>query len=326
MNRQPTVLVVDSHLDDIALALQTIRNEGYEVVTASDGEQALEFVKRTIPDVILLDVAIPGLGGLFLCRKLKSVKGLGEVPVIFITSSSTPEDVGACFEAGGNDYVAKPVNRTELLARVRTHLELREATMELARLRQTPLDISPLTKLPGSNPVAWTIQDALDQQAEATVIYCDLDDFKAYNERYGYYQGDRVLKFVGEVLEKAVQTTCRSEGFVGHIGGDDFVLVVASDHAEALGKEIVRRFDEGIESFYQKRDREKGGIMTADRRGRVSHFPFMTISMAGVPLVHHDFKLFLEVSVVGASAMQMAKSTPGSNLFLDRRKLKSMTP
>lgn len=324
MNRQPTILVIDSNPDEITISLQALRNEGYVVITAGENEQALDIVKRMIPDLILLDVVMPGLGGLFLCRKLKSYQSLGDVPVIFITPSSAPEDVGPCFEAGGSDYVAKPVNRTELLARVRTHLEFREALMDLDRLRQTPLDISPLTQLPGRNPITWTIQDALDKKLEATVVFCDLDGFRAYNQRYGYDQGDRVLKFVAQVLEESVHSACRSEGFAGHLAGDNFTLIVASDQAEQLGEEIIRRFDAGIPTYYQKNDVEKGGILTADRRGRVHLFPFLTISMAGVPLMQHDFKLFQEVFEACDTAMQKAKSTSGSTLFVDRRKLKSI--
>ncbi len=325
MNRQPTILVVDSNPDDISTALQALRNEGYEVVTAQENEAALENVKRMVPDLILLDVVMPGLGGLFLCRKFKSYQALGNVPVIFVTPSSDPDEIGPCFDAGGSDYVAKPVNQTELLARVRTHLELREALLELERLRETPLDVNPLTQLPGRNPVTWTIQDALDKKLDATVITCDLDDFRAYNQRYGYAQGDRVLKFAARVLEESVQAACRSEGFIGHLGGDDFMLIVASDQAEALGHELACRFDEGIPALYQKNDIEKGGIITADRRGRVHLFPFMAISMAGVPLQNHDFKLFQEVFEACESAMQKAKATSGSNLFVDRRRLKSVS-
>ena len=228
------------------------------MVTARENEPAVEILKRMVPDLILLDVVMPGLGGLFLCRKFKSFQGLADVPVIFVTPSNDPDEISPCFDAGASDYVAKPVNQIELLARVRTHLELREALLELERLKETPLDVNPLTQLPGRNPVTWTIQDALDKKLEATVIACDLDDFRAYNQRYGYAQGDRVLKFVAGVLEESVQAACRSEGFIGHLGGDDFLLIVASDLAEVLGHELSRRFDEGIPALYQRTTSRKG--------------------------------------------------------------------
>lgn len=323
IHRQATVLVVHDSMDELALSLQVLRNEGYDVLEAENADTCLEIVQRIIPDIFLLNHALPGMDGLALCRELKDDNTLADVPVVFITPTPGPGDIDQLFDGGGADYVAKPVNRTELLARIRTQIRLREALIEVERLRQMPMDVNPITGLPGSNAIAWTLQEAMEQRSAATVIYCDLDDFRAYNKRYGFDAGDRVLKFVAKVLETALHTVCRSEGFLGHFGGDDFVLIVGSNRAETIGNEIVRGFDEGIESYYQKKDRKEGKIMTADRRGRVHLFPFLSLSMAGVPLTHHDFSRYLEVTAACSDAMKVAKATAGSTLFIDRRKRKS---
>jgi GGDEF domain-containing protein len=182
------------------------------------------------------------------------------------------------------------------------------------------LQANPLSGLPGNNIIVEKVQEAIDQNANATVIYCDLDNFKAFNDRYGFARGDRVLLRLAGILTDTVESICGSQGFVGHVGGDDFVVMVPSDRAEELGAEIARRFDEQAPSWYDDADRERGAIETRDRQGQLQRFPLMALSMAGVHLGQRELTHYLEVSSICAECKKYAKARPGSGLLIDRRR------
>jgi diguanylate cyclase (GGDEF)-like protein len=313
------VLIVDDGPENISLLTLVLTRAGYEVLAAGSGREALEIVESTVPDAFLLDIMMPEMDGYELCRRLKEQERLADIPVIFLTAMDSSDKIVKGLEAGAVDYVTKPFSHAEILARIRTHIRLHEALLEIERLRQLALDANPLTQLPGNNTINRTIQEAIDRRAELAVIYCDLDNFKAYNDRYGFSAGDGVLQFTAGVLRDTCRDTCEKDGFIGHIGGDDFVLLVPADRVTDIGEEIARRFDAGIAEFYEDEDRERRYIETTSRQGEVMKFPFMSISMAGVDLSASQFTDFREVSATCAELKKKAKQTAGSVIFLDRR-------
>jgi diguanylate cyclase (GGDEF)-like protein len=261
-----------------------------------------------------------GMDGYVLCERLKEDNRLLNVPVIFVTERPDADDIDRAYAAGGVDYIVKPCHLSEFLARVRTHIHLYRLYLENERLRQIAIDSSPLTHLPGNNTVVATIQDAIDRDQDVCVIHADLDNFKAYNDRYGFAEGDELLLFTAETLQTAVRKVCgENQGFLGHIGGDDFVLLLPAEHAMAVGEEIIRRFDDGASNFYSDPEAEQGFIVSEDRQGVRSVFPLVTISLGGVQLRQRRFKKYIEVADVCAEVKQRAKRLPGSNLFIDRR-------
>jgi PleD family two-component response regulator len=202
------VLVVDDTPDNLAVLVRTLGGAGYEVLAAENARETLEIVQESTPDIFLLDVMLPEMDGFTLCRRLKEDKRTVDIPVLFITARTSTQDVLRGFDAGGVDYITKPVNPAELLARVRTHVRLHEALVELDRLRDLALDANPLTQLPGNNTIARKIQEAIKQRDPLTVIYCDLDNFKAYNDRYGFSAGDQVIQYTAAILRNALDTVC----------------------------------------------------------------------------------------------------------------------
>jgi len=313
------VLIVDDGPENISLLTLVLKRGGYEVLAAESGRQALEIVQDTVPDICLLDIMMPEMDGYALCRHLKEDRRFADIPVIFLTAMDSPDKIVKGLEAGAVDYVTKPFSHGEILARIRTHIRLHEALLEIERLRQLALDANPLTQMPGNNTINRAIQDVIDEKAAFAVIYCDLDNFKAYNDRYGYSAGDEVILFTAEVFRGALETVCRDEGFAGHVGGDDFVLLVPSDRVNDIGEEVVRRFDEGIAAFYDDEDRERRYIETTNRQGEVMKFPFVSISLAGVDLSVGSFSDFREVSTTCAELKKKAKQASGSVILLDRR-------
>ena len=151
-------------------------------------------------------------------------------------------------------------------------------------LRQVAIDSNPLTHLPGNNTIMEVIQDAIDCGLDMGLIYTDLDNFKSYNDAYGFSAGDDVLRFCAEVLQEALQEVSGGDGFLGHIGGDDFVVMVPLAQMEKVGEGVARKFDTGAPQFYSEKDRQNGGITAPDRKGQEQFFPIVAISMGGLAL------------------------------------------
>jgi len=317
--RTPRIFIVDDADQDLRVHAATLRSQGYETVTASNGEEALLRVEADVPDLFLIAAAMRGMDGFTLCEKLKDDARLINVPVIFVTEHPTSEDIDRGYAAGGVDYISKPCHLSEFLARVRTHVRLYNLLQQVERLQDVAIDANPLTHLPGNNSIMAAIQEAIDLKLDKTVLYVDLDNFKAYNDYYGFSDGDDLLLFTAETLQTAIRTVCGGKAFLGHIGGDDFVIMVDHDEADRLAREIIRQFDLGAPAFYRDEDADRGYIETSDRQGSTVRFPLAALSMGGVRLASHDFDRYLEVASVCAETKHMAKSMAGSTLFMDRR-------
>ncbi len=315
-----TILVVDDDRRVSFLLSSILTSAGHGVIVAEDGYEALDQARERKPDLILLDVMMPRLDGFETCRRLKSDEAFKHTPVIFITSMDDPKDVVRGFEAGASDYVAKPINAAVLLARVASHLRLHHALLELERLKLIAFDANPSTGLPGNNSIAESISMAIKDGRASCVIYADLDNFKAFNDKYGFARGDGAIKFTAETIKEGTLAAAGEGAFIGHVGGDDFVMIVPSSLAGEVTDQVIGRFDAGIIRFYDPKDAEAGKIVSKDRRGRTSEFPIMTISLCGVHLQERKFEHFLEVASVCAELKEVAKANPGSCVFFDRRK------
>ncbi len=186
-------------------------------------------------------------------------------------------------------------------------------------MQEMALDASPLTGLPGNNSIAARVEQAIEAGQEMVVIYVDIDNFKAYNDVYGFEAGDRAILYTAEILDRVVRKQGGPDGFVGHVGGDDFILVVPEDRAAPVAKEICRAYGEKVASFYNETDVARGGIRTKDRQGEVQDFPFMSVSLAGVALTEGRFVHFGEIASTAAEVKKAAKAKDGSAFVMDRR-------
>lgn len=317
--RTSTILAVDDDPIGLKILMRMLGSAGYNVIGLTGGEQVLDQVDKGIPDLFLLDIMMPVMDGLEVCRRLKQDERVCRVPVVFITGKDETDDVVDGFNVGAADYVTKPVNKAELLARVRTHVQLYHSMLELERLRQLALDANPLTGLPGNNSVVETITRAINEKRASSVIYCDLDNFKAYNDKYGFARGDQAIRYTSSVILEVVARRCPEDHFVGHIGGDDFTLVVPAERAQEVAEEIGVTFDEGVAALYDPEDRAEGGILSVNRQGEAQRFPLMTLSMGGVDLSVRHFDHYLEVANLCAEVKKFAKKIEGSKVYFDRR-------
>ncbi|MBO9540017.1 HAMP domain-containing protein [bacterium] len=189
----------------------------------------------------------------------------------------------------------------------------------LAVMKQHDQNANPLTKLPGNVSIQAEVQGRLSSGEQLAILYTDLDNFKAYNDKFGFEQGDQVIRLCASVLQQAVQMVDHPGDFIGHIGGDDFIVVTHPKVAERLAREIIRIFDAEIPELYPAEDRERGYILSVDRRGQKQQFPLCSLSIALVTNEARDIKDFLELSSLAAEVKKYAKGIEGSNFARDRR-------
>ncbi|MEO9170225.1 MAG: response regulator, partial [Candidatus Baltobacteraceae bacterium] len=285
---------------------------GYEVATVSDGREALVEIEHDVPDLLLLDLMMPHMDGYEVARRVRSHANptIANVPIIILTAKGETEDKLRGFEAGADDYITKPFGPQELLARVR------------AKIRRVEVDssLSPLTRLPGNLAIEMELRRRLDASEPFAVLYLDLDNFKAFNDVYGFTHGDEAIQLVARLTVDTVRRRGTLIDFVGHIGGDDFIVVTQTDRGEEIAKEIIGDFDREIRALYSMKDLRSGYIETRDRRGALNRFPIMTLSIA---IVNNDNRQLTNYAQVGEAAAELkryAKSISGSVFIKDKRR------
>lgn len=252
------ILVVDDLSENLQLISLILEKRGYETTFAISGEQALERVKSAKPDLILLDFMMPQMNGLEVCEKIKANPELAEIPIIFLTASHEQDDLIQAFEKGAVDYITKPFSTPELLARVRTHLELKNAREHLKKLLDKQAQLNKkLENLANRDPLTgvWNrhyflnlcereISRAYRYNRLFSILIIDLDHFKKINDAYGHTIGDEVLI----AITITVQNSIRKIDFLGRFGGDEFLVLlpetpvnVAVDMAETIRDNLEKK-------------------------------------------------------------------------------------
>ena len=316
--KKKEILIIDDSTDAIKVLIKVLTPE-FTVYFSTDGFKGIEQAKDKKPDLILLDILMDKINGYEVCKLLKRDKETADIPVIFLTAVSESMDEAQAFSIGGADYITKPFVPVVVLARIRNHIKLTEALMELKRLYNIALDANPITGLPGNNSIKQAITKAIEANQEAFVFYADLDNFKAYNDDYGFANGDKVILFTSSLLQAVMKEFAITEGFTGHIGGDDFVLIIEKSKALDFAGRLIERFDQGIKEYYNDEDRANGYIVSINRKGEETNFPFVSISIAGVDLSQRDYFNYLQVSDICVELKHKAKQTAGSCLVIDQR-------
>jgi len=303
------ILVVDDDEDIVRVVRINLELEGYEVAIAGDGEEAIEVALDFLPDLVLLDIMMPRMDGLTALRKMRSHPTLAGTSIVLLTARGLTEDRVSGLELGADDYVTKPFDVTELLARVKAVLRRTKAAR----------DTSPLTGLPGNFRIGAEIEARIEQGTSFAVVHTDLDNFKAFNDHYGFMRGDQAIKFCAEALRQAVVDVDDDSAFIGHIGGDDFVAVVEAEVAEPFCKAVIDRFDDGILDYYDTADALRGYIEVTDRRGERFAFPVVSISLGVVSNINRPITSQWEASAVAVEMKEFAKKQHGSSFRIDRR-------
>jgi len=304
-----TGLVVDDDPDVARFVEVNLRSAGYDVTVASDGQEAIDRAVDLRPDLVLLDVMMPKLDGFEVAQRLRRDPRTSSTSIIMLTAKALSSDKVLGLSSGADDYIIKPFDPVELLARVKGSLR---------RAREMRA-LSPLTGLPGNIRVQEEIRNRVADGTPFALLYADLDHFKAYNDSYGFVRGDRAIHGLARLAVETVQEMVGPEGFVGHVGGDDFVMLVDPDLAEPIAGRVCQRFDALVPTLYDPADLERGGVEVRDRQGNLRTFPLLTISIGVVSTVRRSFTHYAEVVTVATEMKQFAKREPRSSYAVDRR-------
>jgi len=302
-----TVLVVDDDVDIARFIEVNLRLEGFDVMVAHDGLEALDAIAERMPDLALLDVMMPRLDGVELCRRLRSEPLTASLPVIMLTAKNLSVDKVVGLTAGADDYIIKPFDTLELVARVRSTLR-RNAEMRA---------VSPLTGLPGNQRINEEIAARAAGDSPIAVCHVDLDNFKAFNDCYGWIRGDDVISLLATALKSA--GSVEPAPFIGHVGGDDFVVICSPDQVEELTNRVLRLFDEGVLGLHDPEDVANGYIPIVDRQGNERRFPLTSVSIGVAMTGRRRFRDHREIVAVATEMKAVAKGIPGSAVAIDRR-------
>jgi len=304
------ILVVDDDPDIRDILKISLSEENYEVLEAADGEEALKAIGSKAPDLVLLDYNIPKIDGRKVCQRVKHDLLLRHLPIIMVTGKGDINDRVGGLDAGADDYIVKPFEPKELLARIRMVL----------RRSEIDLEANPLTRLPGNVSILNELDRRLKQNSPFAVCYADLDKFKAYNDKYGFEHGDEVIKETARVLIRAVQEKGGPDDFIGHIGGDDFVIVTVPEGADKICEKIIADFDKISPEFYNGTDRKKGFILAHSRGGEEQKIPLLSISIGIVTNESRKIAHVAEIGEIGAELKERAKKMQHSNYVKDKRR------
>jgi diguanylate cyclase (GGDEF)-like protein len=303
------ILVVDDEPHIRQILKFTLEKAGYQVFSATDGEEALARASEIKPHLVLLDVMMPLMDGYEVCRKMREDFGLSQIPVIMLTAKGDQRDKITGLEGGANDYLVKPYSNEELLLRVRNVLEW--------NIKQR--EANPLTGLPGNTAIERELIMRIASGVPYAFLYIDIDNFKGFNDYYGYQKGDEIIGFLAGILRRTIDKLGTKDDFIGHIGGDDFVMVTAPVRAEIMAKYIMDEFDKGAMILLNEDDVKRGYLEVRDRQGQLKRIPVMSVTMALVMSTDNRIEHFAEVNDIATSLKEYGKRIRGSVVVKERR-------
>ena len=309
------VLVVDDDSAVRAVVVEALSDAGFECLAAKDGIQAIGLAHNQMPDAVVLDVLMPRVSGDAVHQALRRDPLTRYTPVIFLSAQADSRHKVKRLLDGADDYMSKPFDTEELVARV---------TASIRRSQQLRA-LNPLSGLPGNVAISNELTRRLETEAGWVCMYCDLDHFKEFNDHYGFTRGDELIVALSRILVSIADATS-SDTFVGHVGGDDFVVIVPEIVAEETARASVQQFDRIAPSVYDPEDRARGYIVRTDRRGIELNMPFVTVSIGIVPIARARFADAIAVSRAAAEVKEIAKRRDGSSWAVDRRQAAEGSP
>ena len=281
---------------------------GLPVLVIQSSDDLMALALRGRPRLVAFDGRVREAEALAALRRMKSDSYSGVVPCLVVVNSSD-QSFSAAFAAGADEVIRETLPQCELDARLDAML----------RRSDRDLVVHPSTRLPGAVEIEAEVNRRLQQEAPFARCYADLDHFKEFNDRYSYYEGDRVIRMLAKILHDVVKGICVEHGFVGHIGGDDFIFIIPVTAVNEVCTEIVSVFDALIPYQYSEQDRRAGYFFGKDRRGQLHRVPLMTVSIGIVTNERRRFTHAAQVSELATEMKSYAKTLPGSVYSIDRR-------
>jgi diguanylate cyclase (GGDEF)-like protein len=314
--RTDRILVVDDDPAIRTIVEMALESEGFTVITARDGEEALALAPEARPDLVLLDVMMPRLDGLDVCRKLRARRETRYVCIILVTAKSAVEDKVEGLRAGADDYLTKPFDPGELIERVR---------VALRRSREMK-DLNPLTSLPGNEQIRTQLRTRLKRSRPTALLYIDIDHFKAFNDRYGFLRGDKAIVLLSRCIAETLAARRDKRAFLGHIGGDDLAVITDPADAEPLAKDILEAWAGRVLSLYDEQDRMRGYIEISDRERVTRRYRPLTLSIGIATNTFRPIETDLQMADIATEMKQVAKKDDHCSWAVDRRRMERRQP
>ena len=304
------VLVADDDESVRKLVTLVLSLEDFDVVAVTDGHEAVNAVYEELPDLVMLDLMMPRMTGMEALERLRQDSLTRSLPILMLTGNDTSAEKVLAFTAGADDYMIKPFDPVELVARVRSTL----------KRAQHMRDMNPLTALPGNIQIQQELDARVERGCPFALLYVDLDNFKAFNDRYGFTRGDEALKLAANCCRDAAMDNEGSHAFVGHVGGDDFVVIVGDDAAEAVAEDIIKRWERFAPGLYDDDDLATGYLEVSNRRKQLERFPLVTVSIGIATNRHRAISSRVEATEIAAEMKRRAKREQRSTYAIDRRR------
>ena len=272
--------------------------------------QDLDSALKDIPALIIINEDGIQEDVVELCRKIRDNDDNAITPIIVISSNQEKEHKWEILKATASYVIKTPIDIEMMYYTIVNIIELLYINRK----------VSPLTSLPGNVQIQAEMKKRLAKKEYFVMLYIDLDNFKAYNDTYGFSNGDEIIKFTARTIVENIHKMGTEDSFIGHIGGDDFVAITGKTDYEKICKNIISDFDTYVLGYYSDEDVQKGYIEVANRRGIIEQFPLTSISIGVVEITPGRFKNTLEIGEVGAQVKHQAKSVMGSTYIINRRK------
>jgi PleD family two-component response regulator len=291
------ILVVEDDTDISNMLKIYFSAQGYEVNVAARGHDALDRTRKQLPSVIVLDIMLPDIDGYEVCTRLRRTMRTSHVPIIFLTQKDERSDRIAGLELGADDYITKPFDIEEL--RLRVQGAMRRAERESLT--------NPTTGLPSGKLIEEQLRSLMRRKGWG-LLYVGINDMEAFTDVYGFVAGDEVLRFTALLLGELDDKAGGPDDFIGHVGGDDFIVITTEDKAAGLADAMTKRFNQDIASHYSFKDRERGYIVVKDADGKEKQSPLMKLCVGLVQAANQDFTDIREITEVSAEARRQACS------------------
>lgn len=307
MSGHELILVIDDDLSS-PRTLELLRSAGYRALAAAAVDEGLALATVHQPALILINLTASGVNGFEMCKRLGRDVLLKHIPVMVMTPDEDDlrlQEVMGCID----DFVPAPATPGHLHRRI---------ALALRRV-QSMGGANPLTRLPGNAQIQEQIIERISGREPFALLYIDLDNFKAFNDHYGFLRGDEAIKLLARCTREAVVNHSATDGFVGHIGGDDLAAVVPAEVAEEVAHQIVNAWDNLSPNLYEPEDASRGYIEVGDRRGYVQRYPLASVSIGVTSNANRPLLSHWHASELAAEMKAVAKSRPGSTVAVDRR-------
>ena len=302
------IYIIDDDESSILVFNKLFENDKeYKFISVKSDQ--IDIALKNIPSIIIINEDAIEVDIVELCKKIRSDDDNSITPIIVVSSNSEKEHRIQILKESVEYYIKKPVNAQYLYYTIKN----------LGRLITINRRISPLTGLPGNVQIHAELKKRISNKEEFSVLYLDLDNFKAYNDVYGFLKGDEIIKFTADTIMTSIHSLIPNNSFIGHIGGDDFIAIVPTLNCEDVCKDIIANFDANVVRFFTEDDVEKGYIEVANRKGIIEQFSLTSISIGAVIADKDRFANILEIGEIGAQVKHVAKSIIGSSYAVDRR-------